>query len=61
MRRLLVEKVVEKFDDVLASSGGRLGVIGDRNSTFDTQVVESGGLARIAISGIHGPNEGKGA
>jgi hypothetical protein len=42
--RLLVKKVAEKFDDVLASSIGRLGIIGDRDATFDTGVVESGGL-----------------
>src|ERR1700759_623849 len=47
--RLLVEKFAEKFDDVLASGVGRFGIIGDRDATFDTGVVESGGLARIAV------------
>ena len=49
MFQLLVKKVAEKFDDVLASGVGRLGIIGDRGTTFDTGVVEGYGLARIAV------------
>jgi hypothetical protein len=47
---LLVKKVAEKFDDVPAGGVGSLGIIGDRDATFDTGVVDSGGLTRIAIS-----------
>ena len=45
--RLLVEKFAEKFDDVLSGGVGRLSIIGDRDATFDTGVVETGGLACI--------------
>jgi Flp pilus assembly secretin CpaC len=40
---LLVKKVAEKFDDVPAGGVGSLGIIGDRDATFDTGVVDSAG------------------
>ena len=47
--QLLVKKVAEKFDDILASGVGHLGIIGDRDATFDTGVVEGGGLACLSV------------
>jgi hypothetical protein len=46
---LLIEKVSEKFDDVLASGVGRLRIVGDCDATFDAGVVGGGKLARIAV------------
>jgi hypothetical protein len=47
--RLLVKKVAEKFDDVLASGVRRLGIIGHGGATFDTEVIETGGLTCITV------------
>jgi hypothetical protein len=47
--RLLNKVVAEKFDDVLASGVSRLGIIGDRDATFDTGVVKTRGLICIAV------------
>jgi hypothetical protein len=42
--QLLVKKVAEKFDDILASGVGHLGIIGDRGRHVRYRVVEGGGL-----------------
>jgi hypothetical protein len=46
---LLIEKVAEEFNDVLAGRRCSLSIIGYRDATFPTGVFGSGGLTRIAV------------
>jgi hypothetical protein len=46
---LLFKKVAEKFNNVLASGIRRLGIISHGGATFDTEIIETGGLACITV------------